>query len=43
MLRLLVIVTVFAALLLPTVTVPNERLAGARETGPKPVPERFIS
>ena len=40
-LRRFVNVTVFAALVLPTATVPKLRLAGERETGALPVPARL--
>jgi hypothetical protein len=33
-------VTVFAALVVPTVTVPNARLAGVAMSGANPVPDR---
>src|SRR5579864_5678849 len=40
--KLLVTVTFFAALVVPTVTVPNERVSGLTLTGSFPVPVRAI-
>jgi len=39
--KLLVRVTALAALLVPTAIVPKARLAGERETGVSPVPDRL--